>query len=62
MESNLTAEPVAEQPQPRFPYANWGPRLAIGGVLMALGTGIVLSVPGAVLGHKSSGDHLTTFG
>lgn len=62
MESNLTAEPVAGQPQRRFPYSNWGPWMAIGGVLMALGTGIVLSVPGVALGHKPSGNHLTTFG
>lgn len=62
MEGNLTAEPVAGQPQQRFPYSNWGPWMALAGVLMALGTGIVLSVPGAVLGHKSSGNHLTTFG
>lgn len=62
MESNLTAAPVAGQPQQRFPYSNWGPGLAIGGVLMALGTGIVLSIPGLVLGHKPSGNHLTTFG
>jgi len=62
MESNLTAEPVAGQPQRRFPYSNWGPWTAIGGVLMALGTGIVLSVPGVVLGHKAHGNHLTTFG
>lgn len=62
MESNLTAEAVAGQPQQRFPYSNWGPGLAIGGVLMALGTGIVLSVPGVVFGHKAHGNHLTTFG
>jgi membrane protease YdiL (CAAX protease family) len=62
MESNLTAEAVAGQPQRRFPYSNWGPWTAIAGVLMALGTGIVLSVPGVVLGHKPHGSHLTTFG
>ncbi|MGN6275790.1 MAG: lysostaphin resistance A-like protein [Solirubrobacterales bacterium] len=61
MESNLTAEPVAGQSQRRFPYSNWGPWTALGGVVMALGTGIVLSVPGAVLGQKPNG-HLNTFG
>lgn len=62
MEGNLTAEPVAGQPRPRFPYSNWGPWTALLGVVTALGTGIVLSIPGAVLGHKPSGNHLTTFG
>jgi membrane protease YdiL (CAAX protease family) len=31
--------------KPTFPYANWGPLAAVLGVLLALGTGIVLSVP-----------------
>lgn len=56
-------EPVAGQHERRFPYSNWGPWTAIAGVVMALGAGIVLSVPGVVLGHKSSGHgHLSTFG
>lgn len=62
MEGKLTADPVAEQPQRRFPYANWGPGGALLGVLLALGVGIVLSIPGLVLGHKPHGSHLTTFG
>lgn len=62
MEGKLTADPVAEQPQRRFPYANWGPGGALLGVLLALGVGIVLSIPGLVLGHKPHGNHLTTFG
>lgn len=61
MESKLTAVPVGEQPQRRFPYSNWGPVLAIGGVLMALGTGIVMGVPAVLVGHKANGD-LTTLG
>lgn len=61
MEGNLTAQPVAEQSQRRFPYSNWGPGLAVGGVLMALGTGIVMGIPAAVIGHKANGD-LTSFG
>lgn len=62
MEGNLTADPVAEQPQRRFPYANWGPGGALIGLVLALGTGIVLSIPGVVFGHKPHGNHLTTFG
>ncbi len=61
MESNLTAEPVAEQPERSFPYSNWGPWTAILGVVLALGTGVVMGIPAAIIGHKSNGD-LTTFG
>lgn len=61
MEANLTASPVAEPRRPRFPYANWGAGTALLGVLLALGTGIVLGVPAAIAGHKSNGD-LTTLG
>ncbi len=44
-----------------FPYSNWGPWVALLGVLLALGTGVVLGIPAAILGHKDDGD-LTTFG
>jgi membrane protease YdiL (CAAX protease family) len=44
-----------------FPYANWGPLVACVGVLLALGMGVVLGVPAAVIGHTDDGD-LTTFG
>jgi membrane protease YdiL (CAAX protease family) len=54
MEANLTAKPP-------FPYSNWGPAAAVLGVLLALGTGIVLGIPAAAIGHRSNGD-LTTFG
>ncbi len=59
MEANLAAEPVDRAPRP-FPYSNWGPALAVGGVLMALGTGIVLGIPAAVIGQEDG--ELTTFG
>lgn len=60
MEAKLAAEPVARPPA-SFPYSNWGPALALGGVLIALGTGIVMGVPAAILGHEDNGD-LTTLG
>jgi membrane protease YdiL (CAAX protease family) len=44
-----------------FPYSNWGPGMALLGVLMALGAGVLLSIPGAVIGHRENGD-LTTLG
>jgi membrane protease YdiL (CAAX protease family) len=59
MEANLAAEPVDRAPG-SFPYANWGPALAVGGVLIALGTGIVLGIPAAVIGQEDG--ELTTFG
>jgi membrane protease YdiL (CAAX protease family) len=61
MEANLTAEPVVEAPQSRFPYASWGPGTALVGVLVALATGIVLGIPAVIAGHKDNGD-LTTLG
>ena len=60
MEANLAAERVAPQPA-RFPYSNWGPWIALLGVILALGTGVVLGIPAAIIGHKEDGD-LTTFG
>jgi membrane protease YdiL (CAAX protease family) len=61
MSTNLAADGVAERRPARFPYANWGPWLAVGGVFVALATGVVLAIPAAVIGHKPNGD-LTTFG
>jgi len=61
MATNLAASPVAEGRPSRFPYSNWGPGAGLLGVVMALGVGIVLGIPGALIGHKPNGD-LTTFG
>src|ERR1700712_5306391 len=60
MEANLAVEGVEQQPQ-RFPYSNWGPWVALLGVFLALGTGVVMGIPAAILGNKPNGD-LTTFG
>ena len=60
MEANLAVEGVEQRPA-RFPYSNWGPGAALLGVILALGTGIVLGIPAAIIGHKDGGD-LTTFG
>ena len=35
-----------------FPYSNWGPWAAVLGVLLALGTGIVLSVPALIIDNR----------
>jgi CAAX protease family protein len=61
MESNLAAQPVAEPAQRRFPYSNWGPWGAILGVVAALATGIVMSIPATIAGQDANGD-LTTLG
>lgn len=61
MDTNLAATPVAEGRPRRFPYSNWGPGTALLGVVMAIGVGIVLAVPGALIGHEPNGD-MTTFG
>ena len=60
MEANLAVEGVGQQPQ-RFPYSNWGPWVAVLGVFLALGTGVVMGIPAAIVGNKPDGD-LTTFG
>jgi hypothetical protein len=57
MEANLAA--TGEQREPiRFPYANWGPWAAVLGVILALGTGIVLSVPVLIAAKPPSGEDL----
>ncbi len=60
MEANLAVEGVGQEPRP-FPYSNWGPWVALLGVFLALGTGVVLGIPAAIIGHKDDGD-LTTLG
>jgi membrane protease YdiL (CAAX protease family) len=60
MGANLAVE-GAEQHPTRFPYSNWGPGVAVLGVFLALGTGVVLGIPAAIIGHKDNGD-LSTFG
>jgi membrane protease YdiL (CAAX protease family) len=60
MEANLAVEGVEQQPR-RFPYSNWGPWVAVLGVFLALGTGVVMGIPAAIVGNKPNGD-LTTFG
>ncbi len=60
MEANLAVAGV-EQRSSRFPYSNWGPWVAVLGVVLALGTGVVLGIPAAAIGHRANGD-LTTFG
>lgn len=61
MTTNLTAEDVGERRPGGFPYSNWGPWPAVLGVVMAIGAGIVMAIPAALLWHEPDGD-LTTAG
>jgi len=53
MEAKLpTAAPLdAISGRREFPYTNWGPWLALLGVVMAIGSAIVLAVPIAIVDH-----------
>jgi uncharacterized protein len=52
---------MAERRPTPFPYSNWGPWVGVLGVILALGTGVVMGIPAAIVGAKPGGD-LTTFG
>jgi membrane protease YdiL (CAAX protease family) len=51
MEANLVAGEVAK-PERRFPYTNWGPWVALLGVVAALFVGLLLSVPALIVGGQ----------
>jgi len=51
MEANLVGGEVAK-PQRSFPYANWGPWVALLGVLTALFVGLVFSIPALIVGTQ----------
>jgi membrane protease YdiL (CAAX protease family) len=46
--------------KPAFPYSNWGPLAAVLGVILALGTGIVLGIPAIVVDHPEAGEDLSS--
>lgn len=49
-------EAPPQRPPTSFPYASWGPQLAIGGVLLALGAGILLGIPAIIVDQPTNGD------
>jgi membrane protease YdiL (CAAX protease family) len=61
MEAKLptAAPPDAIPGKPDFPYADWGPLLAVLGVLLAIGSAIVLSVPIAIVDNPGAGNELS---
>jgi len=61
MATNLAAESVEESRPGGFPYANWGAWMGVLGVVLALGTGVLLAIPFSIIGNDGHGD-LTTFG
>jgi membrane protease YdiL (CAAX protease family) len=60
MESNLATQPVAEPADRDFPPSNWGPKGAVLGAVLAIVTGLILSVPGALIVNGE--DEITTTG
>jgi CAAX protease family protein len=55
MEGKLAADGGEGQPTP-FPYSSWGVQMAIGGVLLALGVGILLGIPAIVIDRPVNGN------
>src|SRR6201999_1267350 len=51
MEANLVGGEVAK-PERKFPYTNWGPWVALLGVVAALFVGLLLSVPALIVGGQ----------
>ncbi|HET6997083.1 MAG TPA: CPBP family intramembrane glutamic endopeptidase [Solirubrobacterales bacterium] len=61
MEAKLAGDAEEGRQPTAFPYSNWGPGAAVLGVILALGAGIMLGIPAAVIGQEENGD-LDTFG
>jgi membrane protease YdiL (CAAX protease family) len=55
MVANLAGEEVAPR-RLSFPYSNWGPVAAVLGVILALGAGILLSIPAVFFPKQPDGD------
>jgi uncharacterized protein len=54
MDATVSAKPAA--PKSSFPFATWGPWAGVLGVLLALATGLVLSIPVVVADHPVNGE------
>jgi len=46
--------------KPAFPYSNWGPLAGVLGVVLAIGTGIVLGVPAIIADSPEAGEDLSS--
>jgi membrane protease YdiL (CAAX protease family) len=61
METELSAQGAATPAPVRdFPPSNWGPGVALLGVVLAIGAGIMIGIPAALIGQEDG--ELTTFG
>ncbi|MFI5028653.1 MAG: CPBP family intramembrane glutamic endopeptidase [Solirubrobacterales bacterium] len=49
-------EPGGAAAAAAFPYSNWGPLFAVIGVVLALATAVVLSVPIVIVDHPANGE------
>jgi len=49
-------EAPSGRPPTSFPYATWGPQLAIGGLFLALGAGILMGIPAVIVDQPQNGD------
>jgi membrane protease YdiL (CAAX protease family) len=58
MEANLPVERGGDAvvSDSRFPYATWGPQLAVGGLLLALAAGILLGIPAILIDNPTNGN------
>ena len=61
MAANLAGTAEERQQPAAFPYSNWGPGAAILGVILALGAGILIGIPGLFF-QEPNGNDLTVTG
>jgi membrane protease YdiL (CAAX protease family) len=61
MEAKLAGEAEEWQGERPFPYSNWGPWAAVLGVVMAIGVGILMGIPGLFF-QEPDGEDLTVTG
>jgi membrane protease YdiL (CAAX protease family) len=61
MEAKLAGDAEERREGPSFPYSNWGPKAAVLGVVMAIGVGIMIGIPGLFF-QEPDGEDLTVTG
>ncbi|HEX6752701.1 MAG TPA: type II CAAX endopeptidase family protein [Solirubrobacterales bacterium] len=56
MDATVSTKPAV--PRPAFPYSNWGPGVAVLGVILAIGAGILMGVPAIIVDSPQEGEDL----
>jgi membrane protease YdiL (CAAX protease family) len=56
MDGKLAVNAAGEGPPASFPYASWGVQMAIGGVLIALGAGVLMGIPAVIVDNPVNGN------